>query len=114
MRGSRVVDPLHLTFRMVETSSSPAFRPSPDVVFRRVGEEAVLVPLRQNVGNLEWVYTLSPVAARVWQLLDGRRPVGELVTAVCEEYDVQETEAATDVAELLGALRDAGLIVETA
>jgi len=98
---------------MVETPSASAFRPAPDVVFRRVGEEAVIVQLRQNVGNLEWVYTLSPVAARVWQLLDGVRPVGDVVAAVCEEYEVQESEAAADVAELLAALREAGLIVET-
>ena len=45
------------------SSETGRFKPSPDVVFRRVGEEAVLVPLSQNVGNLDWVYTLSPVAA---------------------------------------------------
>ena len=99
---------------MVETSSSPlpVFRPSPDVVFRRVGDEAVLVTLRQNVGNLDWVYTLSPVAARVWQLLDGVRAVRELVETVCGEYEVDQVEAEADVVELLASLHEAGLIVE--
>lgn len=100
------------------TSNSPrlaasgSFRPSPDVVFRRVGEEAVLVPLSQNVGNLDWVYTLSPVAARVWQLLDGARPTGDLVAVVCEEYDVEPDVATADVNELLSSLSEAGLIVK--
>lgn len=106
---------------MVDPDSSPSsspsaasgrFRPSADVVFRRVGEEAVLVPLSQNVGNLDWVYTLSPVAARVWQLMDGVRPAGDLVTLICEEYDVEPDVAAADVTELLTALSEAGLIVE--
>lgn len=94
------------------TESSARFRPSPDVVFRHVGDEAVLVPLRQNVGNLDWVYTLSPVAARVWQMLDGVRPFGDLVVAVCDEFDVEPADAEADVAELLVSLHEAGLIVE--
>lgn len=105
---------------MIDTNSSssqlPAaggrFRPSPNVVFRRVGDEAVLVPLTQNVGNLDWVYTLSPVAARVWQLLDEARPVEDLVAAVCEEYDVEPDVATADVTELLSSLSEAGLIVK--
>lgn len=96
----------------VRLATAVRFRPSPDVVFRRVGEEAVLVPLRQNVGNLDWVYTLSPVAAHVWQLLDGVRPLDDLVAAVCDEFDVEPAVAAADVTELLDSLREAGLIVE--
>jgi hypothetical protein len=103
---------------MVDTTSShsslsaASFRPSPDVVFRRVGEEAVLVPLAQNVGNLEWVYTLSAVAARVWQLLDEAHSVADLVAVVCEEYDVEPDVATADVNELLSSLSEAGLIVK--
>jgi Coenzyme PQQ synthesis protein D (PqqD) len=97
--------------QMVDSSSN-RFRPSPDVVFRNVGEEAVLVPLRQNVGNLDWVYTLSPVAARVWQLLDGERPLPDIVAAICDEFEVEPHEAEGDVAELVTSLREAGLVVE--
>ena len=89
---------------------SARYKTSRDVVFRRVADEAVLVPLSQNVGNLDWVYTLTPVAARVWQLLDGTRGTAEIVAAVCEEFDVDEATAANDVEELLDALADAGLI----
>ena len=97
----------------MSSSQSSRFQPSGDVVFRRVGEEAVLVPLRQNVANLDWVHTLSPVAARIWQLMDGTRTTDEIVAAICDEYDVAEDVAAADAAELLASLRDAGLIVET-
>jgi Coenzyme PQQ synthesis protein D (PqqD) len=95
------------------SSPSPRFQPSGDVVFRRVGDEAVLVPLRHNVANLDWVHTLSPVAARIWQLMDGTRAIADIVAAVCDEYEVTEEVASADVAELLGSLHEAGLIVET-
>ncbi|HEX6642885.1 MAG TPA: PqqD family protein [Thermoanaerobaculia bacterium] len=90
------------------------FQPSRDVVFRRVGDEAVLVPLRQNVANLDWVHTLSPVAARIWQLLDGKRGISDIVAAICDEYEVAEDVATPDVGELLTSLAEAGLIVEVA
>lgn len=72
----------------------------------------MLVPLRQNVANLDWVHTLSPVAARVWQLMDGQRSTAGIVAVICDEYDVAEDVAAADVEELLASLREAGLIVE--
>lgn len=95
-------------------SSSTRYQPSRDVVFRRVGEEAVLVPLRQNVANLDWVHTLSPVAARIWQLLDGQHGTAEIVAAICDEYEVPADVATADVEELLTSLAEVGLIVEVA
>ena len=86
------------------------FRPSPDIVCRRVGDESVLVPVRQNVGNLDSVYTLSPVAARVWELLDGARDAALIIETICEEYEVDPATAARDVEELLAALEGAALI----
>lgn len=86
------------------------FRPSPDIVCRRVGDESVLVPVRQNVGNLDSVYTLSPVAARVWELLDGTRDAAAIAGTISDEYDVDAATAAQDVEELLAALEGAALI----
>src|SRR5690349_10359779 len=56
---------------MTDMAATQVFRRSGDVVCRQVGAESILVPIRHNVGNLDFVYTLSPVAARIWALLDG-------------------------------------------
>jgi len=91
------------------------FRRTPEVVCRRVGGESILVPIRQNVGNLDFVYTLSPVAASVWDQLDGQRSLDEIVDAICSEYEVDRETAAADVAGLVADLSEAALIsqVET-
>lgn len=86
------------------------FRRLPDVVVRQVGLESILVPIRHNVGDLDFVYTLSPVAARIWALLDGTRSVSEIVEAVCAEYEVERELAMSDAAELLGDLQEAALV----
>jgi hypothetical protein len=87
------------------------FSRSKEVVCRNVGREAILVPIRNNVGNLDFVYTLSPVAARVWSLLDGQRNVDAVVDAIHEEYEIDRETAGVDVEELLADLAGAELIV---
>lgn len=89
---------------------SAVFDRSQDVICRQVGGESILVPIRQNVGNLDYVYTLSPVAARVWALLDGTRTIDAIVTELCNEYDVSAEEALADVGSLLADLESVNLV----
>jgi hypothetical protein len=88
------------------------YRRSQDVVCRQVGGESILVPIRHNVGNLDYVYTLSPVAARIWALLDGNRSVDDLTNELCSEFEVDSDTAAADVTALLADLASASLISE--
>jgi MinD-like ATPase involved in chromosome partitioning or flagellar assembly len=90
------------------------FATAGDFVIRSVGEETILVPVRNSVGNLDAVYTLTPVAARIWQLLDGRSSVAEIAARICDEYDVPGDVALEDVGELLSTLATAQLIQEKA
>ena len=85
------------------------FRRSTEVVCRQVGHESILVPIRNNVGNLDFVYTLSPVASRLWQLLDGSRTADEIVTTICDEYDVDRDTAMSDLATLVTDLAEVSL-----
>ncbi|HEY0159950.1 MAG TPA: PqqD family protein [Thermoanaerobaculia bacterium] len=88
------------------------YQRSRDVVCRQVGEESILVPIRHNVGNLDYVYTLSPVAARIWTLLDGKRSVDDIAGELCGEYTVDSDTARADVAALLADLASASLVTE--
>lgn len=84
-----------------------------DVVCRRIGDESILVPVRHNVGNLDSVFTLSPVAVRVWEMLDGTKTAAEIAEALAGEYEVDRETALADINELLGSLLAAELIVES-
>lgn len=88
------------------------YRRAADVVCREVGHESILVPLSHNVGNLDFIYTLSPVAARIWSLLDGQRSVSQIVDALCDEYEVERERAASDVAELVRDLGEVSLVLQ--
>ena len=83
-----------------------------DVICREVGSESILVPIRNNVGNLDYIYTLSPVAARIWSLVDGTRSIDQIIDAICAEYDVTREQAEADVAELVSDLGQVSLLLQ--
>lgn len=88
------------------------YKRADDVICRQVGHESILVPISNNVGNLDYIFTLSPVAARIWELLDGSRSVAEIVDTLCAEYDVEREQAAADTAELVADLMEVSLLLQ--
>jgi Coenzyme PQQ synthesis protein D (PqqD) len=88
------------------------YRRTADVVVRQVGNESILVPISHNVGNLDFIYTLSPVAAQIWDLIDGRRSLKQIVDVLCDEYAVDRDRAGADVAELVADLREVSLVLQ--
>jgi hypothetical protein len=83
-----------------------------DVVARRIGGEVVLVPIRRRVGDLESVFTLNEVGARIWDLCDGTREVDDIAAVLAGEYEVNAAEAAREIEAFLEEIREAGLIKE--
>jgi hypothetical protein len=89
------------------------FKHRGEFALRQVGSESILVPIKNRVGDLDSVYVFTPVAARIWSLLDGR-DIDAVVEAIGREYDVEEGVARTDIAELLVSLEAADLVGEVA
>lgn len=82
-----------------------AWARNPEFVSRRIGNEVILLPIKQNMGDLESIFTLTEVGARVWEQLDGRRTVAELRDFVAAEFEVSPAEAEADLLEFLTKLR---------
>ena len=74
------------------------------VVSRKIVDELILVPIRQSVAEMETLYTLNEVGARVYELIDGKRPVGEIVEAIVTEFEVAHETAESDVREFITQL----------
>ena len=84
-------------------------QPHPDVVWRRVDEEAVLVNLKTNR-----IYSLNPTGARLWELISAGNDREAAEAALIEEFDVEEGELRNEVAAVLDELAKEGLILEAA
>jgi methyltransferase-like protein len=70
---------------------------SPDIVTRKTGSEYVLVPVTNNIADMNSVYTLNETGAFIWELIDGVKSVGEIIDAVTEEYEIDNESASNDV-----------------
>lgn len=78
---------------------------SADARYRNVGGEGVVV--RQSAGE---VLVLNGVGARVLDLLAAPTPVGALLNALAEEFEVDRTTLERDVLAYLQELLEAGVI----
>jgi hypothetical protein len=78
---------------------------SPDVMFRTVGDEAVLLNLKT-----ELYLGLDPVGARMWDLLIKAASIEEAFDALLTEYDVEAGKLRTDLEKFIGRLVEEGLI----
>ena len=78
---------------------------SADQLSTRLGDEIVILGLRDSV-----YYGLSDVGARIWDLIQTRRTLGELVSVVHQEYEVSREEAAAGVDQLIKELETRGLV----
>ena len=85
---------------------------SDSIVFRKIADEFILVPIRQNVGDLESIYTLNETGARIWELIDGKKKVNEVKEKVVEEFEVTPEEAEKDIIEHLRQLEEIKAIIE--
>ena len=74
------------------------------VVSRRIVDELILVPIRKSVAEMETLYTLNDVGARVYDLIDGHRRVREIVEAIVSEFAVTAEAAEADVREFIAQL----------
>ena len=86
------------------------YRRSENVIFRKVADETILVPIKGNVADLSFIYTLTEVAAFIWEKIDGRRKLIDIKETIMTEYDVSSDDAEKDLLELIGQLEETGSI----
>ena len=60
-----------------------------------------------------YCYSLNASAAKIWDLVHTPASVGSICAVLCEEFAVDPEICIQDVSELLGAMREAGLIKVT-
>jgi hypothetical protein len=82
----------------------------PDFIARRVVDEVILVPIRKSLGDLESIFTLNEVAARIWELLDGTRRLADVHDVLTREFDGDAQAMADDLDEFVGQLESIGAV----
>jgi hypothetical protein len=77
----------------------------PQVIWRVLDDETLLLKL--DTGQ---VSVLNGVGGQVWELMDGRRRLADIVDAVGQAYDVARDELEADVGAFVQALLDRDML----
>jgi hypothetical protein len=86
-------------------SFSERVRVAPDVLFRLVGEEGVLLNLKT-----ELYLGLNTVGTRMWTVLGGASSIQAAYDDLLREYDVEPTKLRADLEEFIDQLLGQKLI----
>jgi hypothetical protein len=83
---------------------------NPDIIFRMIADEFILVPIRQKAVDLKCVYTLNQTAAFLWELIDSRQNVSQITDKFAAEFEVDPRQAQADILEIISQLESLSLI----
>ena len=88
------------------------YKKNENFVFRKIEDETILVPIKDNVGDMGCIYNLNEVGAFVWQNLDGRKSLQDIRQRLMDEYEVSAKEAEDDLCEYVAQLKEIDAIME--
>lgn len=79
---------------------------------REILDEVIAVPQGEAAKRLSGIISLSPVARFLFEKLENEHSVASLVSALINEYEVDQATAETDTREFLEHLRSFNLLEE--
>ncbi|MCI7028451.1 MAG: PqqD family protein [Clostridiales bacterium] len=79
-------------------------------VLRNVVDEFIVMPTGENIAKFEGAVVLNEVSAFVFRQLENAVSRDDLLTAIVNEFDVDEAVAAADLDELLAQFGKMGLL----
>jgi Coenzyme PQQ synthesis protein D (PqqD) len=79
---------------------------SSSVVTRKTGNEYVLVPVTDNIADMNSVYTLNETGAFIWEQIDGNRTISDIIALLTTEFDTDNDTAAADLLDFLSKMND--------
>ena len=88
------------------------YRKNEDFVFRKIDNETIVVPIKDNVGDMGSIYNLNELGAFVWEHLDGDKRLLDIKDMILKEFDVSAEKAEEDLREFVGELREIEAILE--
>jgi len=89
------------------------YRKNPDVVYRIIAGEAILLPISKETQVAGRLLSLNEVGAFIWELIDGEKSLGDIQGLISREYEVDEETARSDLLELIADLEKMGAIIRT-
>jgi len=89
----------------VRVSLDGLYMPSEDVVARSIEGELIIVPLVAGIGDMEdELYTLNETGKAIWDRLDGRKKLKDVLAELSAEFEAPVGEIEKDLTGLVEEL----------
>jgi hypothetical protein len=87
------------------------FQKNENFVFRQIDDETILVPIKDNLGDMGSIYNLNEVGAFVWKQLNGKASLADIKNRILDTFEVSEREADTDLSDFVNQLKEIDAIL---
>jgi Coenzyme PQQ synthesis protein D (PqqD) len=85
-------------------------RKSGNVVSRVVADEAIVVPIRRGVADMDAIFTFNEAGTALWNMIEANCSAEEMSEFLQKEYGLTAERAAADTERFIADLATAGLI----
>jgi coenzyme PQQ biosynthesis protein PqqD len=93
--------------------SDSVLLPSNDLIAKEVDEEFIIVVIKAGVSNIEDdLFSLNDTGEAIWNLLDGKRTVSEVIEILKSEYQATDNTIEQDVFHMLDQLLQKNILIE--
>jgi len=85
---------------------------SKSVVTTKTGNEYVLVPIANNIADMNSMYTLNETGAFIWEHINGKNSVENIIIELTKEYDIDFSTASDDLFSFINEMEKYLIISE--
>ena len=78
---------------------------SQSIVTTKTGNEYVLVPVANNIADMNSMYTLNETGAFIWEHINGKNSVEDIINELIREYEVDYETASNDLFSFINDMR---------
>ncbi len=80
------------------------------IVSREIAGEMILVPIRSKIGDVDSIFTLNEVGAKVWELIDGKTATRKIMDNISKEFEVDSEKLEKDIHNFIDQLKEINAI----
>ena len=88
------------------------YKKNESFVYRKIGDETILVPIKDNVGDMDSLCNLNEVGAFIWEQLDGEERLLDIKNMLLDEFQVSPERAQADLCDFVSQLKEVHAILE--
>jgi len=88
------------------------YNKSKDIVTREIEGEVILVPVVSEAPEMDSIYVLNETSAFIWNLLDGKNSLDNILDRMTNTYEVTRERARKDIEDFINTLLSFGALEE--